>query len=153
MKNLTLGLVALITLASCTRQASNQSALKETMTAEQLKAKLGIQLEGLDYGNENARSNKKKANAVTLTVWFNDLTLTNNAGTLITTTSPNAEWGGVQKFFTIDTTNNGVSVCNWYFITAPATVNCSSNGPGSYRSWTSDRTTYDVHVSSFLVIE
>jgi hypothetical protein len=153
MKNLILVFAAIITLAACNKQASKKPAPKETMTAEQLKAKLGIQLEGIDYGNERGRSNKPKANAVTLAVWFNDLTLSNSAGTLTTTISPNAEWGGVQKFFTIDTTNNGVSVCNWYFITAPATMTCNSNGPGSYRSWTSDRTTYDVHVSSFLVIE
>ncbi len=157
MKNLILVFVAAITLFSCSqRQASNQLA-SEKMTALELQKKYGIVLD-LDYGGEdataspNAKGGKKaKAESITLSV-FTDLTLTESGGVLTTTLSPNAEWGGVQKFFTVDTTNNGVSVCNWNWsnTTALITQTCATNGTGSYRSWTSDKVTYDVHLSAFL---
>lgn len=159
MKQLLLVLIAFTTIIfGCTRQASKKLAKK--MTAEELKAKYGIVLSDFEYegdetatapNNGKANGKKQKANAVTLSV-FTDLTLTESIGVLTTTLSPNAEWGGVQKFFTIDTTNNGVSVCNWNWsgVTAPASKTCNTNGTGSYRSWTSDKVTYDVHLSVFL---
>lgn len=156
MKNLITVLIAVIVLVSCTRQAKDNFAPKK-MNGIEFKAKFGFEHPALDYSNssEVSRGKKAKAEAVTLAVWFNDLTLTNNAGVLTTSISPDAEWGGVQKFFTIDTTNNGVSVCNWNwsYSTAPSSQTCQSNGAGSYRSWTSDKVTYDIHVSSFLTIE
>ena len=150
------------TLFSCgNKQAEQPTAPKEEttvlkapekMNGLQLKSKYGIELSSLDYTNGTlARGKKVKADAVTLSV-FTDLVLTESAGVFTTTISPNAEWGGVQKFFTIDTTNNGVSVCNWNwsYVPAPATMTCNSNGTGSYRSWTSDKITYDVHLSPFV---
>jgi uncharacterized lipoprotein NlpE involved in copper resistance len=156
--------VIAITLFGCDKQASNQLA-KEEMTATELKEKHGIVLPFVDYGvttssaidlskgGETSRSKKPKANAVVLVVWFNDLTLTESGGVLTTTLSPNAEWAGVQKWITVDTTNNAVSLCNWNWSnsTAPATITCNGAVTGfQYRSWTSDKVTYDVHVSPFL---
>lgn len=143
-----------ITLASCTKQASDKSQLApERMTLAEVREKLKIELPDVDYDG-TARGRKQSA-SLSVNVWFNDLSLSNSAGVLTTSISPDAEWGGVQKFFTIDTTNNGVSVCNWNWsgTTAPSSQTCQSNGPGSYRSWTSDKVTYDIHVSSFLPVE
>lgn len=145
----------LLVATSCNKQASNQLA-SEKMTGAEFTARYGIELPFLDYSHDAgvARNNKPKANAVTLVVWTGDLILTESESVLTTTLSANAEWGGVQKFFTVDATNNGVSVCNWNwsYTTAPATQTCNYTGAGSYRSWTSDKVTYDIHVSSFLVL-
>lgn len=160
MKQLILVFIVAIVAMSCgNKQAEQQSAPTETPVSKveklnglQFKAKFGIEHPGLDYSSgELARGKKAKADAVVLSV-FTDLTLTQSGGVFTTTLSPNAEWGGVQKFFTIDTTNNGVSVCNWNWsnTTAPATQTCNNTGTGSYRSWTSDKVTYDVHLSPFV---
>jgi hypothetical protein len=148
-----LATVLITTAGGCTKQASDGSQLApEKMTGTQFTAKYGITLPFLDYndGSTTARG-KKKASDVSLSV-FTDLTLTESLGVLTTSLSPDAEWGGVQKFFTIDTTNNGVSVCNWNwsYVMAPTSQTCTSNGSGSYRSWTSDKLTYDIHLSPFL---
>jgi len=153
MKNIIVLAVIAITLFSCTRQAEQQSAPTEKMNGIQFKAKYGFDHPGLDYSNssEVARGKKPKANGVAFAV-FTDLVLSESAGVLTTTISPDAEWGGVQNFFTIDTTNNGVSQCNWNWsnTTAPASMNCAVGAAGNYRSWTSDKVTYDVHLSVFL---
>jgi hypothetical protein len=158
MKQLLLVIAAIITLASCNK-ASKKPLAK--INGEELKAKYGIVLSGLQYdGDEEimarggSNNRKQKASAVSLSV-FTDLSLTQSGGVLTTTLSPNAEWGGVQQFFTIDTTNNGVSVCNWNWsgTTAPASQTCATNGAVFYRSWTSDKVTYDVHLSPFLTVE
>lgn len=150
MKQLFLVLIVSAALFSCSsKQASDQLASKkETLSAMEVKQRYGIELPVFDYTG-TARGKKSAATLLTVTT---DLTLTESAGVLTTSISPNAEWGGVQKFFTIDTTNNGVSVCNWNWsnVTAPASQTCQSNGTGSYRSWTSDKVTYDVHLSAFL---
>jgi len=83
-----------------------------------------------------------------------DLTLTLTGTTFTTTISPNAEWGGVQKFVTMSTNDGAVSVCNWNWtgVQAPASKTCSSSGPGFYRSWTTDKN-YDVHLSNVIQIQ
>lgn len=151
MKTLIVVFILMLTIASCKRQAEKQPAPK--INGIEFAKKYGFELPFLDYssGSSVARGKKAKAEAVALSV-FSDLTLTESGGVLTTSISPDAEWGGVQKFFTIDTTNNGVSVCNWNwsYVTAPSSQTCTSNGAGSYRSWTSDKVTYDIHLSPFL---
>lgn len=152
MKQLLLVFAVLLTLASCDKQASNQLA-KEEMNAEELKARYGIVFDDLSYGQEAARNNKPKANAVVVVVWFNDLTLTESGGVLTTSISPNAVWAGVQKFVDTTTVEGAVSVCNWnyWFAASDGSETCNTTGTGFYRSWTSDAN-YDVHISSFLSI-
>ena len=83
-----------------------------------------------------------------------DLTLTLTGTTFTTTISPNAEWGGVQKFVTMSSNNGATSECNWNWtgVQAPASKTCSSSGPGFYRSWTTDKN-YDVHLSNVIQIQ
>ena len=83
-----------------------------------------------------------------------DLTLTLTGTTFTTTISPNAEWGGVQKFVTMSSNNGATSECNWNWtgVQAPSSKTCSSSGPGFYRSWTSDKN-YDVHLSNVIQIQ
>ena len=83
-----------------------------------------------------------------------DLTLTLSGTTFTTTISPNAEWGGVQKFVTMSTNTAATSECNWNWsgVTAPSFNTCSSSGAGFYRSWTTDKN-YDVHLSNVIQIQ
>jgi hypothetical protein len=99
--------------------------------------------------SETARS-KKEATLQETT----DLTLTLSGTTFTTTISPNAEWGGVQKFVTMSTNDGASSECNWNWsgVQAPASKICSSSGPGFYRSWTSDKN-YDIHLSNVIQIQ
>lgn len=154
MKKIALLLFAAVLIfASCSKTVETKP-----INGIEFAKKYGFELSFLDYGNssEVARGKKAKAESVALSVSF-DLTLEDiGGGVFETSISPNAEWGGVQKFFTIDTTNNGVSVCNWNwsYVPAPPSKTCGSNGAGSYRSWTSDKassaTAYDVHLSPFV---
>ena len=150
--------LVLIVLVSCTKQASKELAPVK-MNYEELSKELGSSLAFTLFDNAGkteadpaSRTNARKVKAnATLSV-LADLSLTESGGVLTTTISPNAQWAGVQKFFTIDSTNNGVSVCNWFYWSAPGagvTKTCQSNGAGSYRSWTSDFD-YTVHLSDFL---
>ena len=154
MKNLITVIVCIVTLlivASCGKQAGKSSAKK--MNGVEFTKKYGIVLPSLDYTDgQLARGKKAKADAVLLSV-FTDLTLTESGGVLTTTLSPDAEWGGVQKWVVVDTTNNAVSLCNWNwsYTAAPTTITCNGAVSGfQYRSWTSDKVTYDVHLSAFL---
>jgi len=99
--------------------------------------------------SETSRS--KKAELVQET---NDLTLTLSGTTFTTTISPNAEWGGVQKFVTMSTNTGATSECNWNWsgVQAPSFKTCSSSGAGFYRSWTTDKN-YDVHLSNVIQIQ
>lgn len=83
-----------------------------------------------------------------------DLTLTLAGTTFTTTISPNAEWGGVQKFVTMSTNTGATSECNWNWsgVQAPSFNTCSSSGAGFYRSWTTDKN-YDVHLSNVIQIQ
>jgi hypothetical protein len=124
MKNLIIALIA-ITLFSCTREAKQS--------------------------NNSEVSKSKKAEAL---IEVTDLVLTFDGSTFTTTISPNAEWGGVQKFVTMSTNDGAVSVCNWNWsgVAAPASKTCSSSGSGFYRSWSTDKVTYDVHLSNVIQI-
>lgn len=124
MKQLFIALIA-ITLFSCTREAKQSN-------------------------KSESRSKKSEVALVETT----DLTLTFDGSTFTTTISPNAEWGGVQKFVTMSTNDGAVSVCNWNWsgVAAPASKTCSSSGPGFYRSWSTDKVTYDVHLSNVIQI-
>ena len=124
MKKLLIALIA-ITLFSCTKE-SKQS-------------------------NHSTEARGKKSELIQETT---DLTLTLSGSTFTTTISPNAEWGGVQKFVTMSTNTGAVSVCNWNWsgVQAPASKTCSSSGAGFYRSWTSDKN-YDVHLSNVIQIQ
>lgn len=137
-----------ITLFGCNKQASDVSQLApEKMNGIEFKAKYGFELPFLDYGSGVARSNKPKANAVTLSV-TEDLVI---SGSVECTTSPNAEWGGIQKFLALPLSNDGaVSYCNFNWSGAPVPTGpmvCPTTTPGVYRGWTSDEGTYNVHLS------
>lgn len=152
MKNLIAVFVVIATMfASCTKQASKELA-SEKMNGVEFTKKYGIELPYLDYTTSNivARGKKQKAEAVTFSV-LADLQLTESGSVLTTTISPDAEWGGVQRFVDMTTNDGAVSVCNWNwsYTQAPATMNCNSNGTGIYRGWTSDHN-YDVHLSNLL---
>ncbi len=145
MKKLLLVFAAAIMFASCKKQ-SEQRPAPEKMNGIEFAAKYGFQLPFLDYGSGVARSNKPKASAVTLTVMDGDLTI---SGSVSCTTSPDAEWGGIQKFLAIPLSMDGaVSWCNfnWTNTTAPASMDCPTTTSGVYRGWTSDHN-YDVHLS------
>jgi hypothetical protein len=103
-------------------------------------------------GNKSEVSKSKKAEVALQET--TDLTLTLSGSTFTTTISPNAEWGGVQKFVTMSTNDGAVSVCNWNWsgVQAPPSMPCTANGPGFYRSWTSDKN-YDVHLSNVIQIQ
>ncbi len=125
MKYLIIAVLA-ITLFSCTKEAKQ--------------------------GNKSEVSRSKKAEVALQET--TDLTLTLSGSTFTTTISPNAEWGGVQKFVTISTNDGATSECNWNWsgVQAPASKTCSSSGAGFYRSWTSDKN-YDVHLSNVIQIQ
>lgn len=156
MKQLLLVLIAAVTIVamSCSK-ASKTTLAPKKMNGIEFTKKYKFELPFLDYstGSAVARGKKAKADAVSLSV-FNDLTITNLGGDVVETTlSPNAEWAGVQKWITVDTSNNATSLCNWNWSnsTAPATIQCIGAVTGfSYRSWSSDKVTYDVHLSAFL---
>jgi hypothetical protein len=95
----------------------------------------------------------KSAKETILTV--GDLSLTISGTTFTTTISPNAEWGGVQKFVTMSTNDGATSECNWNWsgVQAPTSQTCSSSGTGFYRSWTSDKVTRDIHLSNVIQIQ
>jgi len=77
-----------------------------------------------------------------------DLILTESNGVFTTTISPNAEWGGVQRFE--KGMKGGVSVCNWYWPNNPPSVKtCNNLGSGIYRSWTSDKNGV-IHLSKAI---
>jgi len=141
----------------CKKQASKQPA-KEEMTVAQLKIKYGIDLIGIydyQFGSAAIRSSgrgRPKADAVVV-VWFNDLLI---SGSVSCTTSPDAEWGGIQKFLAEPLSNDGaVSYCNfnWSYTTPPASMDCPTTTSGVYRGWTSDKVTYDIHISGNLAIQ
>jgi len=125
MKKLYIALIA-ITLFSCTKEAKQSN-----------------------------KSESKSKKAEVALVETTDLTLTFDGSTFTTTISPGAEWGGLQKFVTMSTNDGAVSVCNWNWsnVQAPAFKTCSSSGPGFYRSWTTDKVTYDVHLSNVIQIQ
>ena len=102
-------------------------------------------------GNKSEVSRSKKEVTLAETT---DLTLTLSGSTFTTTISPNAEWGGVQKFVTMSTNDGATSECNWNWsgVQAPASKTCNSSGPGFYRSWTSDHD-YNVHLSNVIQIQ
>ena len=124
MKKLLIALIA-ITLFSCTKEIKQSNH------------------------SEISRSHKAE-----LVQEVTDLTLTLSGTTFTTTISPNAEWGGVQKFVTMSSNNGATSECNWNWtgVQAPSSKTCSSSGPGFYRSWTSDKN-YDVHLSNVIQIQ
>ena len=125
MKYIVIAVLA-ITLFSCTKQAK--------------------------HSNKSEVSKSKKAEVALIEV--TDLVLTFDGSTFTTTISPNAEWGGLQKFVTMSTNDGAFSVCNWNWsgVQAPASKTCSSSGPGFYRAWTTDKVTYDVHLSNVIQI-
>jgi len=130
------------------------------MTGSEFTAKYSIQLPFLDYSTEEATAKpgggngngKQKASIVTLSV-TNDLVI---SGSVSCTTSSNAEWGGIQKFLALPLSNDSaISYCNfnWSGTTAPSAMNCPTTTSGVYRGWTSDKATYEVHLSNTLQIQ
>lgn len=156
MKKLLLVLIVALTMFSCSKQASPKLA---PINGVEFTAKYGFELPFLDYGHgEMTRSDKArpKANQVQLSV-TEDLVI---SGSISCTTSPDAEWGGIQKFLAIPLAMDGaVSYCNfnWSYSIAPAFMDCPTTTPGVYRGWTSDKPTsatpYDVHLSNTRTIE
>ena len=157
MKKLIVFAVLAITLFSCDKQASNKLASEE-MNAEELKAKYGIVIPEFEYDgepatlrNNNQSRGKKKASEQILVVWFNDLVI---SGSVTCTVSPNAEWGGIQRYLAEPLSIDGaVSHCNfyWYENETPQPMNCPTSTAGVYRGWTSDHD-YNIHISNNLTI-
>ena len=100
-------------------------------------------------------SQQGKGKPVKEVILSGDLSLTLSGTTFTTTISPNAEWGGVQKFVTMSTNDGATSECNWNWsgVQAPGSQTCSSSGTGFYRSWTSDKVTRDIHLSNVIQIQ
>ena len=100
-------------------------------------------------------NNQDRGKPVKEVVLSADLSLTLSGTTFSTTISPNAEWGGVQKFVTMSTNDGATSECNWNWsgVQAPASQTCSSSGTGFHRSWTSDKVTRDIHLSNVIQIQ
>ena len=146
-------LVAIAFFFSCNGPKDPPDDGRKKMNGIEFLIKYGIQHPALDYtSGELSRGKKAKAGATTFTVFENALVLSESGGVLTTSISPNAEWGGVQKFIDISTNDGAASVCNWNWSwsAAPASMTCNSSGTGNYRSWTSDKVTYDVHLSLYL---
>lgn len=140
---------AFLILASCSK---TKVPVSEKMNGIEFTAKYKLELPYLDYSNGTARvaGKKAKASEVTFTV-TEDLIL---SGSVSCATSPNAEWGGIQKFLALPLSNDGaVSYCNFnwsYTIPAPS-MNCPTSTSGVYRGWTSDHD-YSVHLSNLVII-
>jgi hypothetical protein len=143
MKKLIIAIALIaITLSGCKKTNSTTK-----MNGIEFTNKYKFQLPFLDYGNGSAKSNKPKANAVTLSV-TEDLTL---SGSITCTVSDNAQWGGIQKFLAIPLDIVGaISYCNFYD-PIPNPMNCPTTASGVYRGWTSDNN-YDVHLSNTVTI-
>ncbi len=150
-------MIAVLTLLiACSKQQQTQPA-SEKMNGIEFTAKYKIELPFLDYSittNGSARSSKAKAHQAQLTV-TEDLTI---SGSVECTVSPNAQWGGIQRFFTFPiTSDSATSYCNfsWNRVNSfPATMVCPTTTAGWYRGWTSDAaasaTAYDIHLSALL---
>lgn len=156
MKNLILVIALMIGMISCTKQASVKLASEE-MTYAKLKAreKVDVIAAENEYNNTVVGRGKpiKVHNAQdNVVVWFEDLVL---SGSVSCTTSPDAEWGAIQKFLALPLSIDGaVSYCNfnWSYTTPPPSMDCATTASGVYRGWTSDKVTYDVHISNTLTI-
>ena len=144
MKYLIIAVLA-ITLFSCTKEARNPE------TIASLKTKYGIDLIGeweKKFGG-TARPSKPKPKAEQVVTIAEDLVL---SGSVTCTVSPDAEWGGIQKFLAIPLNVDGaVSYCNFYWWSTATPMNCPTTQAGVYRGWTSDHN-YDVHLSNVIQI-
>ncbi len=100
-------------------------------------------------------NNQDRGKPVKEVALSSDLSLTLSGTTFTTTISPNAEWGGVQKFVTMSSNTGATSECNWNWsgVQAPSSQTCNSSGAGFYRSWTSDKVTRDIHLSNVIQIQ
>lgn len=158
MKKLTVVFAALVMiLTSCTRQAEQPAASTvETvttkapvkMTVAQFKISTGIDyIKAWEQATASGVAMKKaKPQNTTLLTVTEDLAI---SGSVSCTTSPNAEWGGIQRFLAIPLANDGAtSLCNFnWSYTAPApSMDCPTTEPGVYRGFTSDHD-YNVHLS------
>jgi len=154
MKTILTVIVCAILMASCGKQAEQQSAPKE-MNGIEFSAKYGFELPFLDYGHDDAtyRGPKKQKAAEAVLAVTEDLVI---SGSVECTVSANAQWGGIQKFLAIPLSMDGaVSHCNFYWSRTgtdfPVPMVCPTAIPGVYRGWTSDHpetsTPYDVHLS------
>jgi hypothetical protein len=158
MKKITLVFAALVMIiTSCNKQAEQRSASTvETittkapvkMTVAEFKTATGIDfIKAWEQATASgvAMKKAKPQNATLLTV-TEDLTI---SGSVSCTTSPNAEWGAIQKFLALPLSNDGaVSYCNFnWSYTAPApSMDCPTSETGVYRGFTSDHD-YNVHLS------
>lgn len=156
MKKLIVVLIMALSWIACSKQASTQPA---PMNGFEFTAKYGFELPFLDYGHgEVSRSDKAKPKAGQAQIVVDeDLTM---SGSVSCTTSPDAEWGAIQKFLAIPLSMDGaISYCNfnWSNVVAPASMDCPTSIPGIYRGWTSDKPTsgtpYKVHLSGTETIE
>lgn len=151
-------MIVISIFTSCSKQASNKLA---PMNGFEFTTKYHFELSFLDYGHENMIVNrsskpKPKAETVALTV-DEDLIISESVKC---TTSPNAEWGGIQKFLAIPLSNDGAtSYCNfnWSYSVPDSLMDCPTSISGVYRGWTSDKSTsstaYNVHLSPLKTIE
>lgn len=140
---------AVVIFTACTKKVKETSA-PQAMTIAELKAKYKIDLVAeweKQFSNGVARSGKPKPKAEQVITVSEDLVL---SGSVSCTVSPDAEWGGIQKFLAIPLSVDGaVSYCNFYWWSAPTEMNCPTTSSGVYRGWTSDHD-YNVHLSNVV---
>lgn len=138
-------LFSTIVAFSCTKKSSAPE-----MTVAELKAKYKIDLVAeweKQFSNGVARTSKPKPKAEQVITVSEDLVL---SGAVSCTVSPDAEWGGIQKFLAIPLSMDGaISYCNFYWWSGPTEMNCPATSSGVYRGWTSDHD-YNVHLSNLV---
>lgn len=83
-----------------------------------------------------------------------DLNLSLVEGVLVLDINPEAEWSGIQKFIDPAINDGAVSILNKNYsgVTPPVKEVALIQGSGYYRGWTSDKVTYDVHLSNVIQV-
>lgn len=86
---------------------------------------------------------------------ISDLNLVLNGTTLTSTLSSRARWAGIQKYITQGDTSTAISLTNKYYDPLGGVgrepLQAEIQGPGFYRSWTTDDD-YTVHGSNWVQV-
>lgn len=160
--------IATALIFSCTvKENKTPKVEKKELSYEKLSEVLGKDIAfkvfdsaGKTEDNPAARGSRKPKNNATVVVWLYDITLTVSAtGAIEYTTSPDANWGGCQRFPANMSMDGAYAVwsCQRYWgatQTPPATVICSDGipaGTSNYRAFTSDHD-YQIHISNIVTV-